>query len=436
MVGGWNGFQRTEGVRNSCTIDQNMFAPTRLAYALRPHASIGIIAAAMAVAIMFSATPFAVPAVSERLDVPLGTAGLISSFQVGAFALTAFIAGRRLTPTRSTIVAAAAVAVAANGATVFTDWFPMMLATRSLAGMAAGLLTWISWADAMSDPRSMKTVSAIGPASALIAVPVFAWVASTYDDRIVWLIIAAAALPSVFVQASTRAPMRPATQRSPSRSNRVLLLALFTLTLTSSAFFIYAATAGVEVIGMSPVVTALGYSMSAATSFIATRFTVPRGTGGYWLILGAATTAAMIFIPNPLVYFAAMALWGFTFWLGVPDTLALLVERSLSPAERSGDAQSVMAVGRSIGPFAGGLLVGDGNFGALAVAATVGVAAAGSTIAGVTTYRRTHPVDYGPDEPPDPPPGEPTGTDHDTLPARRAPSRVRDDDEPHVADNG
>ncbi len=352
----------------------------------------------MAVAIMFSATPFAVPAVSLRLDVPLGTAGLISTFQVGAFALTAFIAGRRLTPTRRTIVTAAAVAVAANALTVFVDVFPLMLATRSFAGMAAGLLTWISWADAMNDPRSMKTVSAIGPVAALVAVPVFAWLASTYDDRIVWSIIAIAAVPSVFVQTSTRVPMRPATVRSPSRSNRVLLLALFTLTLTSSAFFIYAATAGIELVGMSPVVTGLGYSTSAATSFLATRITIPRGTGGYWLVLGAATTAAMIFIPHPVVYFLAMGLWGFTFWLGVPDTLALLVERSLSPAERSGDAQSIMAVGRSIGPLAGGLVVGDGNFAALAVAATVGVAAAGSTVIGVDVYRRTHPVDYGPDD--------------------------------------
>ncbi len=68
-----------------------MFAPARLAYALRPNAPIGILVAAAAVQVLFGATPFLIPEVASRYGVTEGLAAGISVAQVGAFA----IAGRR-----------------------------------------------------------------------------------------------------------------------------------------------------------------------------------------------------------------------------------------------------------------------------------------------------------------------------------------------------
>ncbi len=52
-----------------------------------------------------------------------------------------------------------------------------------------------------------------------------------------------------------------------------------------------------------------------------------------------------------------MTFWGFAFWMGVPGAFALLAERSRHPDERAGDAQSVMAAGRVVGPLVGGVLL-------------------------------------------------------------------------------
>ena len=60
-----------------------------------------MLAAAGTVALAFAATPFLVPEIAAELDVRLGTAGLLSTFQVGGFAATTFLAGRLLRPQAS-----------------------------------------------------------------------------------------------------------------------------------------------------------------------------------------------------------------------------------------------------------------------------------------------------------------------------------------------
>ena len=77
----------------------------------------------------------------------------------------------------------------------------------------------------------------------------------------------------------------------------------------------------------------------------------------------------------PLVYVLAMVAWGAAFWMGIPATFSLLVERSYYPDERAGDAQSVMALGRVFGPLVGGLLYGQAS------AATLGVFGGGVMLA-------------------------------------------------------
>ena len=52
-----------------------------------------------------------------------------------------------------------------------------------------------------------------------------------------------------------------------------------------------------------------------------------------------------------------------------------------------GDSQSAMAAGRALGPAIGGLVVGDGSFGTIAIIAVFGLVAASGLVFGVERYR-------------------------------------------------
>ena len=61
-------------------------------------------------------------------------------------------------------------------------------------------------------------------------------------------------------------------------------------------------------------------------------------------------------VHEPIVFWIALPIWGFAFWMGIPGVYSLLAERSNYPEERAGDAQAIMAGGRVIGPLMGGAL--------------------------------------------------------------------------------
>ena len=130
-----------------------MFAPTRLAYALRPKAPIGILAAAAAVQMLFGATPFLIPEVAARYGVSEGLAAGISVAQVSAFAIANLLMPRLLAPTGKVLKWSAFVLVVANALSALPDQFWLLVGFRMLAGIAAGTLTWVVWADAMRKPR-------------------------------------------------------------------------------------------------------------------------------------------------------------------------------------------------------------------------------------------------------------------------------------------
>jgi MFS transporter, DHA1 family, inner membrane transport protein len=369
-----------------------MLTPARLSYAFRPRASVAILAAAAAVAALFAATPFVLTEIASRFEVSLGTAGVMSTLQVGAFAAATFLSGRVLRPGRAVLVSAAIALVAANVLSAVAAWFPLFLTSRAVAGAGAGVLTWLAWSDAMRHPRAMRDVAVVGPIIAMVASPLLAWLASSRGDRAVFVALAIAAVPAALLPARFPDAVAPARAVSPSRSNRVILGALLLLTLSGSSLFIYAAAAGTDLAGMDPVAVSLAFSVNAAAGIVGTRLRPRAGTGGLWLLGTAVAAATLVFVPNPAVFFAAMALWGVSFWLGIPDTMQALSARSLTPAERAGDAQSLMAIGRAAGPLVGGLLVGEGRYGALAAFAAIGLAVAALTIAGVAQYRRRRPA--------------------------------------------
>lgn len=340
------------------------------------------------VALLFSATPFLLSTISEELGMSIGATGLISTAQVGSFALSTFLAGRLFRPRRRLHYGAlATVALSSLGAAVATN-FATLLVTHFLAGIGLGILTWIAWADATRFVRGMGDVAAIGPAVAVVASPPIGWIVETGGFQLLYLILGVIAMAAVLLPVDFGDLPRIGRAVSPSKTNRVLLVALTTLSIGGSGVFVFTAASAGAVQQMTPVAMSWALSLNALTGVAATRMKARRGTAGIWIAATAGCAAALGLVAAPLAYFAAMALWGYAFWMAIPEVFRLLAERSLTPSERVGDAQAAMAVGRVIGPIIGGITLGAGNFGRLSVVGGMIIMVAAVTIAAVELYRR------------------------------------------------
>ena len=363
-----------------------MFAPTRLAYALRPNAPIGILAAAAAVQVLFGATPFLIPEVSDHYGVSEGLAAGISVAQVGAFAVANLVLPRLLAPTGKVLRWAAIMLVVANAASALPEQFWLLVVFRVVAGVAAGALTWVVWADAMRNPRSLSGVASAGPVTALVSAPLLSGLAGM-GDQAVFGALALVALPAVFIRVDTGVKEKGSGAVSRSKSNRVLLVALLLLTFFGSSVFVFVAIAARETLGLSPFVASFAYSLNAAAGLLGARLSSRHRRPGWWLLsVGPAIYLAAVGGQVWLV-FLAMAWWGFAFWMGVPGVLQMLAARSLAPDERAGDAQALMAFGRAAGPVLGGGLADAGAFAALAIVAGAGASVVGGMVIGVQEGR-------------------------------------------------
>ena len=366
-----------------------MYGPTRFFYALRPRAPVALLAGTIAVAAMFAATPFLIPAISDRYGVSAGFAGAISVAQVGAFALVNFALPRRFTPTAAMFRwAAIALAVMSLASMVTVELWQLVL-LRLVAGGAAGTLTWIAWVDAMSQPRSMAGIASVGPVTALVAAPILSLLAEN-GDRAVYLALGLVALPAIVLRLQVQGSPRPQREVSRSRSNRILLAALFVLTLAGSALFIHLAVVGTRIHDLDPVVASLAFSLNSVGGLIGARLAFRHRHPGWWLA-SAGPAVAIVVVGGSPGFFIGMAWWGFAFWMAVPGILQMLSERSLQPAERAGDAQGIMAVGRALGPIMGGIFADADRFTALAIVSASGIAAAGLVTTGVKEGRERLP---------------------------------------------
>lgn len=369
-----------------------MFSPSRFLLSVRPKATPALLVAAASIALHFAATPFLLHAISDRYGIAVGTAGFISVFQVGGFTLANFVAGRRLRPRRRILVWAAAVGCAANAASALTVGFPFLLAMRAVAGIAAGMITWLAWTEAMRDLGSLRDVAGVGPLSAAIGSPLIAWIVSFGDERAVFVLLALSTVPAAFMRTSfTDDPVPARRHMSPSRSNVVLLIALGILAGAGSGLYIFAASIGQERVGLAPVAVSLAFTLNAVAGLTATRRTARERSAPIWLGLIVFSAGIVASGGNAVAFYAAMAMWGFAFWMAVPLVLSHVAQWSLVPEERTGDAQAIMALGRVLGPAAGAALLGLGSYGAVGIGSASGLAVSAALVAGVDRYRARNP---------------------------------------------
>jgi predicted MFS family arabinose efflux permease len=177
-----------------------------------------------------------------------------------------------------------------------------------------------------------------------------------------------------------------ARRSKPVPAAAVLLGALFVLTMAGSAVFVYAAALGTDRAGMTTTAVSVAFALNAIAGVPSARWTGERRWGGLWLLGVAACAVSVATATGAWLFVLALAAWGFFFWMGVPAVYQLLAERSRNPADRAGDAQAVMAVGRVIGPLVGGAMITAGSAVTLGLAAGVLLVAAALTTVAVEAF--------------------------------------------------
>jgi predicted MFS family arabinose efflux permease len=369
-----------------------MHVPSRILYGGRQGAPLALIAATAAVTMLFAATPFLITPLAEHYGISEGFAGSVSVAQVGAFAAVNFVFPRLLRPSGKLLRASAVSLVALNLLSVFAGVYAILLFLRVLAGAAAGTMTWLTWSNAMRRKRSMSSVAATGPMTALIAAPVLSIIAG-WGDQAVYASLAVAAVPAAVLWAPVAGRRRSKGVISGSRSNRVLLLSLFALTFFGSAMFINQTIVARDIHGLTSFASSIAFSTNAAGALIGARLSTRNRYPG-WFLASIGPAAILTVIGPAWLFYVGMTWWGFAFWMGVPGVLQMLVDRSLEPSERAGDGQGVMALGRAAGPALGGAFVDSGALVALAVTSATGIAMSGLTVVGVKEGRdRLPPTD-------------------------------------------
>lgn len=344
-------------------------------------------AGAAVVAAGFAATPFLLPDVSTGLTVPLGSTGLLSTAQVGSFALASLVAGRMFRPRRRFHYGSLGLVAVASIGSALAPNFVVLVASRVVAGIGLGTLTWIAWADATRFARGMGDVAAVAPLTATLASPPLGWITEHHGFRWVFVSLAVLALAAMLLPVDFGELPRVGRSVSASLSNRILLLGLMTLTLGGSAVFIFTAAAAQVVHGLTPASVAWAFSINAIAGVVATRRTARPGFAWAWLVATSASALAVGVTRSGLFFFVALTVWGFAFWMAVPAIFKLIEERALTPAERVGDAQAIMAVGRVLGPLVGGIALAAGEFGGLSITGGAVILVAAAIVAGVELGR-------------------------------------------------
>lgn len=336
-----------------------LLTPVRVVQTLRPQIAPGILTATAVSTVVFSATPFLIRGVASDQGVEVSTVAVISTAQLAGFSLATWAAGRFLRPRRRMLVLAVAIGVVANLASGWAPWFSFLVAARLVSGVSLGLIAWIAWAEVFGDDDKVGDVAVIGPLVGTVASPIIATVITRSGPDLLFYGLAAIYLVPLLFIGTTHldAAARPKHQRHrPTRAAAALLIALGMVTCGGSAVFLFVSVIGQDQVGLSPLVVSLAFSANALASVPSARYRGTRRLPGMWMGVTGAMAILICIVQQPAVFWIALAMWGFAFWMGVPGAFALLAERSRFPQERAGDAQSIMAAGRVVGPLIGGAM--------------------------------------------------------------------------------
>lgn len=352
-----------------------MLVPIRVATLVRrsmsTSTSAGLIAAAALASAVFTATALVLGSVADRFEVSVPTAGLFSAAQLGAFVAGSWLGPRLLTPNARLFRLVIVTLGLASVVSVVAPSFAVFVASRGIAGLCLGVMTWMAWSQVFGDPVSQGDLTVVGPLSGVVFAPLIGLMLEFGDERTVYGALAAAAfvVAAVPVRFDAIGPTASAKRHRPTMQAVILIIALGVLTLGGSAVFIYSGVYLGDDLGLSPALVSLAFSANALAGVPSARWRGRRPYAGVWLLITGMCAWAFTLAPTAAIAVALLLVWGFAFQAGVPGVFTLLADRSHFPTERAGDAQAGMALGRAIGPAFGGAVIALGEYPLLGVCA-------------------------------------------------------------------
>lgn len=365
-----------------------MQVPIRLLRAVRPSEHPGLLLATAYGTAVLSVAPFLLPALSDEYGVGLGLASFATAAQLLGFVVGSWGAGRYLRPRGRVLGLAMVGSLAAHALSALLPPFALLVGLRVLSGIALGLITWFSWSLVFGDEGRMSEVAVVGPVIGITAAPIAAELVDRHGPRGIFVALAVTAVvPLAFSRHSGSDDAQIVAPRSErarghrtraARGVRPILALLGLMTVGGSSVFTFGAVIAADRTTLSLPAISLAYSANAVAAIPSARWSGRRGPAGAWIVGCGVCAVVMGAVTSGAAFVAAIAFWGFAFWMGVPGAFSLLASRSAHPGERAGDAQAVMAAGRVVGPLAGGVLLDATNAGVLGVVGGVVVGAAGT----------------------------------------------------------
>ena len=252
-----------------------MLVPVRLLLAFKPQVAPALLVAIASSTVVFSATPFLLPAIAADRDISLSAVGWISTGQLGGFVLASFLAGRLLRPERHVFIIGAVLGVLSNLSSAVAPNLALLTIARGISGLSLGLAAWFGWQAAFGDNGRTGDVAVIGPLVGVVSAPAVSLLIHTAGVN--WLFVVLAAITGLPLLCAQRieqsvAPIDRGERHSATRAARLILLALGLITMGGSTVFVYAAAIGTGLNGLSAGAVALLFSGNALAGIPSARW--------------------------------------------------------------------------------------------------------------------------------------------------------------------
>lgn len=347
---------------------------------------VGAIAAQMIGGLVTQMLPFMVSGLMDGLELSERDAGLVTSVELFILAITAIAIAPVLLRSsyRRVVLIAVALALLAQGASIFSASLASLILLRGLAGVGEGALYALSLSVVASRSNNPdRLYGYFQVAWALGSVALFAvggHLTATFAHRGIFALIAGVTLalaPFLLLVPDARAKSGDAAAADEVRASPVLgvmtLAATALYLIASSALYAFVAPLG-EHAGLDA--GAVGYILTVATlvglagAGAATALNVRWGRAipiSGFCVAFAIFALALCLSRNPIVYVVALVASAAIYYFSIPYLfgLAAALDRSGRWAAAAGSA---FLLGYAAGPLAGGAVIARSGYAGLAAA--------------------------------------------------------------------
>ena len=145
----------------------------------------------------------------------------------------------------------------------FVGSFVVLVVTRSVSGLALGVLTWLAYSQVFGDDERTGDITTVGPLTAVVSAPIIGVLLELGDVRAVFLVLAGVSLVPLVWVPSIVVPDRTPTGRNRGSGRVGRHRGPDHRTLGGSAVFVFMGAIAADRYGMSALVISLAFSANA-----------------------------------------------------------------------------------------------------------------------------------------------------------------------------